>query len=202
MPRRHFKSSLQYPKVPIELRFLRVPVRTGSASECRSTSLEWLRRLPRHSPTLPPMRLPRVPEFNKNAESQVTACGRGGNLEAALSLLDGMRSKGVSPNCYTYNSAIHACARKVMSLSPVLGFGLPLLSVSVGCGCLVVDACGGVVGGSVYAFRTAVVRSAGSDAVSDRVFGKGGLGFDIHAHVAGVTAVLLKWFVSRSSCFR
>ncbi len=43
----------------------------------------------------------------------MTACGRGGNLDAALSLLDLMRERGVSPNCYTFNSAIHACARKV-----------------------------------------------------------------------------------------
>ena len=44
---------------------------------------------------------------------QVTACGRGGNLEGAMTLLDTMRDAGVPPNCYTYNSAIHACARKV-----------------------------------------------------------------------------------------
>lgn len=63
---------------------------------------------------------------------QVTACGRGGNLEAALSLLDGMRGKGVSPNCFTYNSAIHACARKArlpadLSVPGVVGRVLELM---------------------------------------------------------------------------
>lgn len=47
---------------------------------------------------------------------QVTACGRGGNLDGAMSLLETMRSAGVPPNCYTYNSAIHACARKVYTV--------------------------------------------------------------------------------------
>ena len=30
-----------------------------------------------------------------------------------MSLLETMRNAGVPPNSYTYNSAIHACARKV-----------------------------------------------------------------------------------------
>lgn len=70
--------------------------------------------------------LPRRFDVDVDVE-KVTCCARGGNLDGALALLDEMTEAGVPPNLFTYNSAIHACAKKVSESVSSLPLLLPLL---------------------------------------------------------------------------